>query len=146
MHDSPENRTGRSPQEGMRRLLPERMGHGFRMHTTRHLRHELLDAPAAARPLLYAGAGNVPSVRSKGALEAHRSHHPAAPHNSTRGWHRTSRSPPMIPRYTTPCSLALPSKCSTGHGAPGAGACLRLQQTRPADPLVIHSITLLWHQ
>ena len=131
MHDSPGNRTGGSPQKGIRRLVPGRRGHGF--NKTRQPRHELLDAPSVVRPLLHMSAGNVPSVRSKRAREAHHSHSP--PRSSTPGRHRSSRPPPTFSRYTMTCSRACnpvytnPGPCtrtrtpkgSTGHGAPGAG-------------------------
>jgi hypothetical protein len=128
MHASPEKITGGSPQEGMRRLLPVRRGLEFRVHTTRQ---ESLDAPAVARRLLPMDAGNVPSVRSKGTREAYRSH--PTPRSSTPGRHHSGRPPSSTPRSISPCSRTGTPKDCTGHGAPGAGACRRLQQTRPAD-------------
>ena len=139
MHDSPGNRTGPPTQEGMRGLVPGRWGHGFRIHTTRHPRHELIDAPAVVHLLLCMGAGNVPSVRNKGALEVHRN---TVPRSSTPVRYRTRGPQPAFPRHTTPCSRTPISstQCtpegSIGHGEPGAGACLRLQQIRPTDPLL----------
>ena len=67
MHDSPRKRTGPPLQEGMRGLMiPGRKGLGMRVHTTRQARHESLDAPAEARPLMYAGAQSEPRVDQTG--------------------------------------------------------------------------------
>ena len=131
MHVSPVNRTGGSPQEGMRRLVSGRRGHGFRVHTTRQ---ESLDAPAVACRLLSMNAGNVSSLRGKQAREAYGSH--STPRSSTPGRHHSARPPPTLPGGgARPCSRTpTPNQPGcTDHGAPGAGACLRLQQTRPAD-------------
>ena len=72
MHDSPEKRTGPSEQSGRRGSGAGRRGHGFRVNTTRQPRHEFLEATAVVRPLMYMGAGNVPSVRRKWAREGYR--------------------------------------------------------------------------
>ena len=104
----------------------------MRVHTTRHPRHESLDAPAVARPLLYSSAGNEPSVRGKPAQEAYRSH-PPSPHSSTPGRSRTYRPQHSILGSILKSTRAPTQIRSTNHGPPGAGTCLRLQQTRPAD-------------
>ena len=128
MHDSSGNRTGGSSQLGRRGVMPGMRRHGFRVHKPRQPRHEFLDAPAVARPLLYVGAGNVPSMRGKRVREAYRSH--SIPRRSISGRNRNSRHPRSIPFRTRPCNGTRPHIRSTGHGAPGAGACLRLQHTR----------------
>jgi len=135
MHDSSEKRTGPYQQEGMRSLGPGRRGHGFRVNTTRQPRHETRDAPAVIFPLLYMGAGNVPSVQSKGAQEGYRRSHSALPRSSTPARDRTRRPSPTFRRYTTHRSPAPHLNRSTGHGVPGAGACLRLHVTRRANVL-----------
>ena len=132
MHDSPGRSTGGSSQEGMRRLLsPGIRGLAFRVYTTRQ---ESRGAPAVARRLLSMDAGNVPSMRSKRAREAHCRVWKPAPRSSTPVRHHTGRPPPTTPGHTTPSRCSRDPKGSTGHGAPGAGACLRLQPTRHADP------------
>jgi hypothetical protein len=69
------------------------------------------------------------------AREAYRSHS-GSPRSSTPGTYRTRRSPPTIPAHTRETrTRTLPPSHSTGRGAPGAGACPRLQQTRPAHPI-----------
>jgi len=133
MHDSPERSTGGSSQEGMRRFLsPGMSGLAFRVYTTRQ---ESLGAPAVARRLLSMDAGNVPSMRSKRERGAHRRVWKPAPRSSTPVRHHTGCPPPTTPGHTTPSRCSRDPKGSTGHGAPGAGACLRLQPTRHADPL-----------
>ena len=137
MHDSPGNRTRGLSQKGMRGLvLPGRRELGLRVRKKSQAHHESLDALAVAHPLLYVGAGNVPSVLSQGTREAYRSRvgKPAL-RSSNPVRHRTSRFQTAIPRCNPPCSRAPPTNCSTVHGAPSAGACRRLQQTRPKDPL-----------
>ena len=136
MHVSPENITTGSPQEGMRTLVPGRRGHGFRVHTARQPRFESLDAPAMSHLPLFMGAGNVPSVRSKRAREAYRSHS-RAPRSSTAGRHRSSRPqfpPAPNPERNYPCNRTPSPTRSTGHGAPGAVACLRLRQNQTSRP------------
>ena len=144
-HDSFKNRTTGSSQEGMRRLVPGRRGHGFRVRTARHLRHESLDAPAVTRLLLYINAGNVRSVRSKRARTAYRSRS-SAPRSSTSVRHRTCCPPLVVPRTlpppanrrctskNRPCNRTPPPTCSIGDGAPGTDACLRLRQNQTSRP------------
>ena len=114
----------------------EGKGYCFRVDRTRHPRNAPPHAPDVARPLRCMGAGNVPNVRGNMAREVyHRKVGKPSPRSSTPGWHCRSRLPPTIPMCIPPCNRARTPKGSTGHGAPGAGACPRLQQTRPADPL-----------
>ena len=104
----------------------EGMGSG----STEHASH------AVARPLCFMGAGNVPNVRGKMAREAyrrHRSHSP--PRSSTAGRDHSFCLPPTFPTRTRPGMRTRTPIRSTRHGAPGAGTHLRVQQTRPADPL-----------
>jgi hypothetical protein len=157
-------------QEGMQTSEPGRRGHGFRIRTARQPRHEALDAPAVARPLMHMGAGNMPSVRKKRAREGHTAVGRVAVVERVtvigREGHRRreghcSHSPP---RSSSPVRYGIRSpqpgmilgigrrsrahapKGSTGHGAPGAGACLRLHQTRSADPLSAQAAKLVWQQ
>jgi hypothetical protein len=74
-------------------------------------------------------------MRSVWEQKAYRSHS-SPPRSSTPGRYRTSRPPPTKPAGTPrPCTCTRPPSHSTGRGAPDAGACPRLQQTRPADPI-----------
>ena len=109
-------------------------GHGFRVQTPLQSQQESLDAPAVAHPPLYRGAGNVPRMRSNRARETYRRH--STPRSSTPDRDRKCHPPPTNPARTyPPCTCTRPPSHSTGRGAPGAGACPRLHQTRPADSL-----------
>jgi len=148
MHDSFEKRTGGLSQEGMRRLMPGRRGNGFRIHTTRQPRHASPDAPVVAYRPLYEDDSNAPRMRRKRAWEDYRSH--STPRSSTPVRNRTRRPPPANSESTRPCTRTLPPKGSTGRGAPIVGLCLRLQQTRPADPFLAPGVhnddVALWRE
>ena len=79
----------------------------------------------------------MPSEQSKRTWEAYRSRlGKPAPRSSTPVRHRSScpRPPPMIPRYTTPCSRALSPNRSNSYGAPGAVAGPRVLANKTGRP------------
>ena len=127
-------RSGRFRRGGAALGQAWKEGHAFRVQTPLQSQQESLDAPAVARPPLYRGAGNVSRMRIKRARGTYRSH--STPRSSTPGSYRKCRPQPTNTACSRrPCTCTLPLSHSTGRGAPDAGACPRLQQTRPADPL-----------